>query len=75
MNVVNQRRIFVATEETIRSCVDSQLTRSKPLKIHNKKRKKDLLDRFECVVAAGFSAFVLSMVILTDLCGQFPIEI
>gem|GEM_PF-6528046 len=42
MNLVKQRRIFVATEETIHTCKESLLTPSKPLKNHTKKVEKKM---------------------------------
>ena len=40
MDLVKQEQIFLATEETSRTCEDSRLTRLKPLKNHTKKKKK-----------------------------------
>lgn len=40
MDLVNQERIFLATEETARTCEESRLTPLKPLKNHTKKKKK-----------------------------------
>ena len=40
MGLVNQRRFWVATEESLHSPEKRRLTREKPLKIHVKKKKK-----------------------------------